>query len=97
MNADEKTLNLFTTRVRQLILEYKDQKAKNRQLRDLINERDGRIQELEQQLAQAKNDYQSLKVARMISISDGDIDGAKERVAKLIRDVDKCITLLNQK
>jgi hypothetical protein len=31
----------------------------------------------------------------MMEITDGDLDGAKDRVAKLIRDVNKCIAVLS--
>jgi hypothetical protein len=63
----------------------------------MVDERDARISELEAKLAQAQNDYNSLKMARMIEISDGDLEGAQKRLAKLIKDVNKCITLLSEK
>lgn len=55
------------------------------------------IATLEAQLQQQRNDYNSLKMARMVEITDGDMQAAQKRLAKLIRDVDKCITLLNEK
>lgn len=97
MEANEKTLTLFTTRIRQLILQFKDMKKENADLYAMVDERDARISELEAKLAQAKNDYNSLKMARMIEISDGDLEGAQKRLAKLIKDVNKCITLLSEK
>lgn len=97
MEANEKTLTLFTTRIRQLILQFKDMKKENADLYAMVDERDARIRELEAKLAQAKNDYNSLKMARMIEISDGDLEGAQKRLAKLIKDVNKCITLLSEK
>ena len=97
MEANEKTLTLFTTRIRQLILQFKDMKKENADLYAMIDERDARISELEAKLAQAQNDYNSLKMARMIEISDGDLEGAQKRLAKLIKDVNKCITLLSEK
>ena len=36
-------------------------------------------------------------MAKMIEISDRDLEGAQKRLAKLIRDVNKCITLLSEK
>jgi len=50
---------------------------------------------LKQKLEQQGRDYQSLKMAKMMEITNGDLDGAKARLAKLIRDVDKCIAILS--
>ena len=97
MNANEKILNTFATRVRQLILQYSSVKKENSELYALVDERDQEILKLQKQLAQAQSDYQSLKLARMIEVSDGDMEVAQKRVAKLIRDVNKCITLLSEK
>ena len=66
-------------------------------LYEMVDERDSRIKQLEARLTQAENDYNSLKMAKMIEISDADMNGAKKRLAKLIRDVNKCITLLSEK
>lgn len=96
-DKNENTLTLFTTRVRQMILQYKDMKKENSDLYAMVDERDARIKELEAQLTQARNDYNSLKMAKMIEISDADMEGAQKRLAKLIRDVNKCITLLSEK
>ena len=97
MDQNEQTLALFTTRVRQMILQYKDMKKENSDLYAMVDERDARIKELEAQLTQARNDYNSLKMAKMIEISDADMEGAQKRLSKLIRDVNKCITLLSEK
>jgi predicted nucleic acid-binding Zn-ribbon protein len=97
MSTDEKALNTFTTRVRQMILQYKELQKENEDLYAMVDERDSSIRNLEERLHQAQNDYDSLKMAKMISITDGDMEGAQKRVAKLIRDVNKCITLLSDK
>ena len=75
MTADEKTLTQFTTRIRQMILQYKEIKQEN----------------------DALYEYNALKMAKMIEITDADMESARKRLSKLIRDVDKCITLLNDK
>ena len=90
MNADEKTIALFTTRVRQLILEYNKINEENGKLRAILEKTEG-------QLAQARNDYESLKMARMVEITNGDLESAQKKLLKLIRDVNKCITLVSEK
>lgn len=97
MDAAEKTINLFSTRVRQMIIQYKDLKKQNQDLRAMVEERDMQIKQLEGQLAQARNDYDSLKLAKMLEITNGDWETAQKRLAKLIRDVNKCITLVSEK
>ena len=93
----EKTIALFTTRVRQLILEYNKIKNENDRLRAMIDERDSALEKMEGQLAQVRNDYESLKMARMVEITNGDLESAQKKISKLIRDVNKCITLVSER
>ena len=95
MAENEKTITLFTTRVRQMILQFKQLKKENEELYAMVDERDAKIRQLEAQVQQAQRDYNSLKMAKMLEVTDGDLEGAKKRVASLIRDVNKCITLLS--
>lgn len=97
MEAESKTINQFATRVRQMILQYQSVTKQNEDLCRQVAEQQERIAELEAQLQQQHNDYESLKLARMVEITDGDMQSAQKRLAKLIRDVDKCITLVNEK
>ena len=95
MSASEKTINTFATRVRQMILKFEDIRHENAELYAMVDERDAKIKELEEKLTQAKHDYDSLKMAKMMPISDSDMEATQKRIAKLIRDVNKCITLLS--
>ena len=96
MDAKEKTLATFSARVRQLLFQYQELKKENNELYAMVDERDKKIKLLEGQVAQKQAEYNSLKTAKMLEITDGDIDGAKKQVAKLIREVNKCITLLSE-
>ncbi len=95
MAANEKTITLFTTRVRQMILQFKQLKKENEELYAMVDDRDAKIRKLEAQVQQTQRDYNSLKMAKMLEVTDGDLEGAKKRVASLIRDVNSCITLLS--
>lgn len=95
MAANEKTITLFTTRVRQMILQFKQLKKENEELYAMVDDRDAKIRKLEAQVQQSQRDYNSLKMAKMLEVTDGDLEGAKKRVASLIRDVNSCITLLS--
>ena len=95
MSQNEKVLATFQTRIRQRILRFQELKKENADLYVMVEEGETRIKQLEAKLAQQERDYQSLKMARMMEITDGDLDGAKSRVAKMIRDVNKCIAILS--
>lgn len=96
MAEDNKILRLFTTRMRQLILQYKELKKENEDLYAMVDARESEIKQLKSQLEQAQNDYNSLKMAKMVEITDGDLESAKKRLARLIKDINKSITLLSE-
>lgn len=96
MDLSEQTLSTFQTRARQLVLRFKQLEKENEELYDMIDRNEKTIAELKAELVQKSNDYDSLKIARMIGISDGDIETTKARLSKLIRDVNKCIAVLTE-
>ena len=95
MNPSEKTLADFQTRVRQMILQFQELKKENMQLQQQIGEQATEIEELKARVTQADNDYNSLKMARMLEITDGNLDEAKEHLSRMIRQVNKCIAILS--
>ena len=95
MNPSEKTLATFETRVRQLILRFQELKKENEELYTMVSKNEQAINDLQAKLAQADSDYETLKMAKMVEITDGDLESAKARVAKLIREVNKCIAILS--
>ena len=95
MTQSEKILSTFQTRVRQMILRFQELKKEGDELRAVIAKNEQDMKQLQAKLTQAENDYQSLKMAKMMEITDGDLEGAKARVSKMIREVNKCISLLS--
>jgi predicted RNase H-like nuclease (RuvC/YqgF family) len=95
MNPNEKTLADFEARVRQMILQFQELKEENGRLQTLIVEQATEIEELKARVTQADNDYNSLKMARMLEITDGNLVDAKEHLARMIRQVNKCIAILS--
>lgn len=95
MNSNEKVLKDFETRVRQMLLRFQQLKKENEELSAMLEQNERDIQGLRDKLEQRDRDYDSLKMAKMIEITDGDLDGAKSRLSKLIRDVNKCIAILS--
>ena len=95
MSQNEKIIATFETRVRQMLLRFQELKKENNDLYALLEKNEKDINSLKAKVDQQERDYNSLKMARMLEITDGDLEGAKARLAKLIRDVNKCIDVLS--
>lgn len=95
MTPNEKVIATFETRVRQLLLRFQELKKENEELYAMISKNEESINDLKEKLSRQEREYNSLKMARMLEITDGDLDGAKARLQKLIRDVNKCIAVLS--
>ncbi len=92
---EEQALHLFETRVRQLILSYQKLAQDNQRLQQELVEKQQALDEALAQNQQLNMDYNNLKLARMMTVSGEDLQSAKNRLSRLIREVDKCIALLN--
>ena len=95
MDSNEKVITQFETRVRQLILKFQELKKENQDLYAMVEKTEQEVKDLQAKLTQKDNDYNALKMAKMMTITDGDLEAAKARVQKLIREVNKCITLVS--
>ena len=95
MGSGNQSLTTFETRVRQMILRFQELKKENENLQALVEKNGQDIQDLQAKLTQVDHDYNSLKMAKMMEITDGDLEGAKARLTKLIRDVNKCLAILS--
>ena len=92
----EKTIVEFQTKVRALILQFQNLKKENEELYAMLEKNESDVRELRQQLQVKQMEFDAFKAAKMLEVSDGDIQSARERLAKLIRDVNKCITVLSE-
>ena len=95
MAQSDQILTTFQTRVRQMILQFQQLKKENDDLYAIVEQNEQKITELQEQVSARERDYQSLKMAKMLEITNGDLQNAKSRLAHLIRDVNKCIAVLS--
>lgn len=96
MTAEEDALlRTLEARVTQMALEYKALKDRYVALSRIMEEKNATIAALHSQVDRLQTDYANLKTAKMIDISSEDMKNAKSRLSKLVREVDKCIALLN--
>jgi len=94
LSSNEQKLTTFETRVRQMLLHYQELKKENSELYDMLMQHKQQVAELKAQVQALTDDQERLRMARMLTITDGGLEQAKDRMTALIKEVNKCITLL---
>ena len=90
----DKTIVEFQTKVHALILQFQNLKKENEELYAMLEKNEDDVRNLKQQLQDKQREFDAFKAAKMLEVADGDIQSARERLDKLIRDVNKCIAVL---
>ncbi|MCD7971342.1 MAG: hypothetical protein LUG18_01540 [Candidatus Azobacteroides sp.] len=92
----EKILKNFELKVRLLMNRYEKLKAENQDLKDMLARKEGEIKEAKELVQEATSKYDNLKLAKIISTDDEEVKKMKKRLSGIVREIDKCIALLNQ-
>ena len=92
-DRDKLLLNL-EVRVRQVLLLCDKLEQENKMLKDGDSLKNERIERIEKELGIMNQKYDNLKKARTITAASVDVDAARLRLSKMVREVDKCIDLL---
>ncbi|MBQ1938236.1 MAG: hypothetical protein II364_04660 [Bacteroidales bacterium] len=96
MTEEEKNqLSVFEARLRQLMFLHDELKEKNRFLVEALDKKEQTLQQLQHDYNELEATYTNLKQARIISIHDSDVVATRQRLSKLVREIDKCLALLN--
>ena len=92
----DKDIVEFQTKVRALILQFKNLKRENEELYAMLEKNENDVNALRLQLQEGKKEFEAFKASKILQVADGDLQSARERLAKLIRDVNKCISVLSE-
>ena len=93
---DRKLIGSFEGKLRHFMFLFDELKQENADLKLLLRQKEEEIKSLEQSRKELEARYTDLKMARTISLYDKDIKDTKQRLTSLVREVDKCIALLNE-
>lgn len=93
--AENQSLKKFDAKVRDLLASFVALQQENAELYQKLKDKDEEIKSIQSQANQYKKDYDNLKLAKMIEISDSDFKEAKQKITYLVREVNACINMLN--
>lgn len=93
---EKKLLNSFETQLRHLIYLHDELKRENAELKKLLENEKLKNEKVQAQYDELEVSYTNLKTATAISLNGSNVKETKLRLSKLVREVDKCIALLNE-
>ena len=93
---EKKLLSTFEARLRHLIYLHDELKREYAELKLLFDEEKIKNEKALADYRELEANYTNLKTATTISLNSSDVKETKLRLSKLVREVDKCIALLNE-
>ncbi|MEB3375817.1 hypothetical protein SFC43_30975 [Bacteroides sp. CR5/BHMF/2] len=79
-----------------MIYLHDELKRENAELKKLLDNEKLKNEKVQAQYDELEVSYTNLKTATAISLNGSDVKETKLRLSKLVREVDKCIALLNE-
>ncbi len=96
MTEDQKKLlAVFEVRVRDLMVLCNEQNRKIEELTGALSQKEDTLRQAMETIEGLNTKYDRLLAARVVSAGDGEMKNTRARLSKLVREVDKCIALLN--
>ncbi|KAA6349939.1 hypothetical protein EZS27_002664 [termite gut metagenome] len=97
MTEDEKKLlSIFEARLRHLLFLHDELKNENVRLNQSLREEKEKYEKILADYKKLEANYTNTKIAATINQTVKDVRETKLRLSKLVREVDKCIALLNE-
>ena len=93
--VDEFVIENFESKLSRLMEAYTLLSDENTALREQLSIQSVELEKAREQYSLLEKSYSDLKLAKIISIDDEEIGSTQKRLSKLVREVDKCIALLN--
>jgi len=95
-DQEKNLLTNFELKVKQIISRHEALKEEKRRLVEKISDLEESINQLHRENQLLAQKYENLKLAKMLAASEDENKDAKSRIQKIVREIDKCIALLNK-
>lgn len=94
--SDPDTFNQLQIRIRMVVDLYEKERTENEQLKKKSIDLEERLKRDGNRLNDLEEKYNKLKISKALIASSNDVHDAKLKVNRMVREIDKCIALLNR-
>ena len=95
-NRYEELIAAFELKLRKLMSEYQSLQEQNAELKAELERKHTDLMHAHQDVLELRKNYDHLRIARNLGVSQEDRNESKQRINKMVREIDKCIALLNR-
>jgi archaellum component FlaC len=95
-DEQQKQLTNFETRVRHLMMLCETLQKENVQMAKTLDGQEAALNKAKENIRELTTKYENLKLAKFLSRDQNDVKKAQRRVSGLVRDIDRCIALINE-
>ncbi len=95
-NENIELVNNLQHKIIKLVDRYESMKTDYEMLKTQNDQLTNQLEESARETADLKEKYNTLKFSKTIEASSGDVHFAKIRINQIVREIDKCIALLNR-
>ena len=95
-NRYEELIHAFEIKLRKLISEYKSLQIQNAQLKADLDRKQTDLMLAHQEVLELRKNYDHLKIARNLGVSENEKTESKLKITKMVREIDKCLALLDE-
>ena len=94
-NKYEETITAFEQQLQELMLAFRLLKKKNSELEIELERKHNDLMQAHQNVLTLRKEYEQLRIAQNLASNENEKKEAKQSITKLIREIDKCLALLN--
>ena len=96
MTNQDDIISLLEGKIKQVIQVAEGFKADKDGLKQQVDELLGKLYAKNKEIEVLETKYQSLKLAKTLTSSPEEVKNVKQHVNRMVREIDKCIALLNR-
>ena len=95
-NKYEELIGSFESKLQRLISEYESLKIQNASLKTELDRKQRELMSAHREILEIRENYNHLRTARYLNASSKEQKISKQHVNKLVREIDKCLALLDE-